>query len=587
MDRRYKILIGAFAVLAVVLLLLVILHPAAQEEYVVVRVEDLPREFTWMGWKNVVVRVEGVSNATRVLFWCQGDGEFGAFGGINGKTVFVVSVRENRTFYATGLQKLRLERIEKFEPVELPDTDWKLCGNLVEDYFGIFQLRVKPGLVEGAAIGEGARIYIMLGNNITGYGKDGKVRERVFDGVVFRGGKGEKVHLVFERGKEQGDGDADADFVWDAAERELGLNATNPDSDGDGALDGVEVYWGTEPLVNDTDGDGVEDGIELCYVPLKSCTGSMEIPVEVEGFSRVAVYDARGDVEVKLGKSRILPLQEQEHLVFNFNALGGNIAISGNFSFAVFSRFGLNPFDADADLDGLSDSQEIEFGSSPILPDTEHDGLNDSKEYMLGTDPTSNDTDGDGIGDYEEAVLGLNPANPDTDNDLLPDGAEINYWNKTLQNATASALHCRNPDVDNDGMPDGWEIQNGLNLTSDDASGDADNDGLSNVGEWNLDANPKASDTDCDGLSDGAEVGNCSFRTNIAEGARSIGNYSNSSGWIWWNWSKYVFASENAWNETPELLFALGDGGIYINRTGNKLIIVSGLENGRVNTTHV
>ncbi|MEM4161217.1 MAG: PKD domain-containing protein, partial [Thermoplasmata archaeon] len=389
--------------------------------------------------------------------------------------------------------------------------------------------------------------------------------------------------------------DTDDDGVWDRAELELGLDPLNPDFDGDNATDGLEVYYGTDPFRKNSDHDELDDGLELAFVPLyvftvsemRSTTrnpGNATITVKLpdECIYKVSIVLAGALPSVYLNGTEVTLDVIGNTAVHAFHGYAGNLTVSidGDFQSCTVLRFGINPFGEDYDNDGLNDGAEVYFNSSPFFNDTDEDGLNDSMEYNFHTHPRSNDSDSDGLSDYEEVMLGLNSLEADTDSDGFSDGAEFNYWNKTLRNATASALRCKNPDVDNDSMPDGWEIQNGLNPNSDDASGDADNDGLSNVGEWNLDANPKASDTDCDALSDGAEVGNCIFRTNIAEGARSIGNYSNSSGWIWWNWSKYVFASESAWNETPELLFALGDGGIYINRTRNKLIIVSGLENG-------
>lgn len=69
--------------------------------------------------------------------------------------------------------------------------------------------------------------------------------------------------------------DADADFMPDVLEPDLGLDPTDPDTDGDGIIDGredldgdglincEEVTLGTHPLEPDTDGDFLDDGAEL------------------------------------------------------------------------------------------------------------------------------------------------------------------------------------------------------------------------------------------------------------------------------------------------------------------------------------
>lgn len=62
----------------------------------------------------------------------------------------------------------------------------------------------------------------------------------------------------------------------------------------------------------------------------------------------------------------------------------------------------------------------------PVRADADADGLTDSEETALGTNPAKVDTDADGLSDYEEAkVYGTNPKNPDTDGDGHGDGAEV------------------------------------------------------------------------------------------------------------------------------------------------------------------
>lgn len=69
----------------------------------------------------------------------------------------------------------------------------------------------------------------------------------------------------------------------------------------------------------------------------------------------------------------------------------------------------------DADLDGLSDAQEVSvYGTDPTNPDTDGDGLMDGDEVMIyQCDPTLADTDGDGIGDGHEIRVGTSPVAAD------------------------------------------------------------------------------------------------------------------------------------------------------------------------------
>lgn len=130
----------------------------------------------------------------------------------------------------------------------------------------------------------------------------------------------------------------------------------------------------------------------------------------------------------------------------------------------------------DADLDRLSDADEVARGTNPGNPDTDGDGLTDGFEVAGGLDPLdpadgTADTDGDGLGNAEEQTRGTRPDNPDTDGDGLSDGEEVN-------------VRGSNPlsrDTDRDGLTDGDEV---------------------NVHQ----TDPTRADTDAGGQTDGQEV---------------------------------------------------------------------------------
>jgi hypothetical protein len=70
----------------------------------------------------------------------------------------------------------------------------------------------------------------------------------------------------------------------------------------------------------------------------------------------------------------------------------------------------------DSDFDGLTDAYEnLVSKTNPYNADTDGDGISDSDEILFGTDPlTSNpgwklDTDTDGLPDTYETIVGWNP----------------------------------------------------------------------------------------------------------------------------------------------------------------------------------
>ncbi|MDX1507019.1 MAG: S8 family serine peptidase [Woeseiaceae bacterium] len=165
---------------------------------------------------------------------------------------------------------------------------------------------------------------------------------------------------------------------------------------------------------------------------------------------------------------------------------------------------GLDPADPadgslDPDGDGLSNFQEFQNLTNPNEADTDLDGLNDAEEVNTHlTDPRHPDTDRDGLSDGDEvSIYGTNPLIPDTDGDGIRDGDEVNV------HATSPV----NADSDADGLDDGWEILHGFDpLAGGEQNQDTDGDGLTNVEEFLAGTNPNASDSDEDGLDDFVEI---------------------------------------------------------------------------------
>lgn len=180
--------------------------------------------------------------------------------------------------------------------------------------------------------------------------------------------------------------DTDMDGLSDSLENEIGSSKYEADTDGDGLPDLLEWMIGTNPLTSHSDDDGLSDYEEL----------------NINTFGALPGTDFNVDTF----------LEQCGSVIYGATAC----------SYAPPSGSGLpygtNPALTDTDGDGIDDDVELEsswtvapYGGSvrvvqpdPTQADADLDGLNDSEERAAGTDPLEADTDGDGKLDGEDDV---------------------------------------------------------------------------------------------------------------------------------------------------------------------------------------
>ncbi|WP_257457450.1 IPT/TIG domain-containing protein [Archangium lipolyticum] len=201
-------------------------------------------------------------------------------------------------------------------------------------------------------------------------------------------------------------GDSDGDGLPNAVDP----NPVKPDTDTDGLLDGLEdrnkngvLDTGeTDPSDPDTDDDGLLDGRED-----KNFNGVVD-PDE----TNPRVWDTDGD-GISDGEDAA-PLDPTASADTDDDGVTDDL-------------------DTDDDNDGLSDTEELEpgtdgFVTDPRKWDTDGDGIGDRTDLQ----PLEADADNDGLTDGEEDKNGngivdageTNPTNADSDNDGIDDGTE-------------------------------------------------------------------------------------------------------------------------------------------------------------------
>ncbi|MGC9059845.1 MAG: hypothetical protein ACP5JR_01210 [Thermoplasmata archaeon] len=375
MKAIYKFTILIFTVAAVVFLLILVLRPVVEEEVVTVDGGELPAEYTWNSRKPVTLHLVNIHGYTQVAFWCyDGSGNFSGIGEMGKKSVFVCKLSGNRTFNFYSPGKMRIERIERFQPLRIPDNNWEVHAELLQDYFDVPTVRVQciPGFnriyLDGDAV-----VYTTCGMNITGFARNSEV-EAYFDGAIVRSTNGTIVSMKITGGNsgENESIDSDRDGVYDKVEHKIGLNPENPDCDNDSAADGLEIYWGTDPHSRDCDGDELDDGLELAFVPLYVRTSSefsggfagFELPAE--GIYKIIVFGA-DTITLVVNNTTVEYERIGNTAVYVFYSMRQNLTlgISGSFQSVSIEKFGIDPFNADTDNDGLNDSAEVKYNSSP------------------------------------------------------------------------------------------------------------------------------------------------------------------------------------------------------------------------------
>lgn len=323
--------------------------------------------------------------------------------------------------------------------------------------------------------------------------------------------------------------DSDRDRLCNDEELRTGTDPNDADSDDDGLIDSAEGSssspWDDDAdgdgLINaldpDADNDGLVDGIERS-VPISKLSSDTDL---TRGLFREDLDPStQTDPTLEDSDADLIPDGAEDA-----NADGNSYNDPAQ---STVTECGDGLRIQDTDCDALSDAQEKAFGLDPFDADSDDDGVLDGDE-----DNWRLDSDGDGK---------CNALDADSDNDELPDGLERGVTGSTVRldmgSAHATDLAAGNykgdadpsqttfmllPDSDGDRFEDGEEdcnrngkvdcLESDPQKALDPAPGtavgvceDTDGDGFTDLIESRLGMNATSTDSDADGLLDAVEA---------------------------------------------------------------------------------
>jgi uncharacterized repeat protein (TIGR02543 family) len=263
-------------------------------------------------------------------------------------------------------------------------------------------------------------------------------------------------------------------------------DTSDGDTDGLSAFDEAVVY-GTDPALADTDGDGLSDGWEV---------GRGRFSIIAESFTW---QQARADARSRGGDLASFPDEHRWNRAMETlgaNALddctglwlgASDAAVDGTWTWVNGDAFSFQQWAANRPSStpgNTLDFAEVSGGAGSEIgkwydrsPTTIRDGY--LLETGYATDPKVADADGDGLNDSQEQTAGTNPFMADTDGDGLNDGQEVNltHTNPKLADSDGDELNDAADDQDGDGLTNLAEItQHGTDPLKADTDADGVND---------------------------------------------------------------------------------------------------------------
>lgn len=173
-----------------------------------------------------------------------------------------------------------------------------------------------------------------------------------------------------------------------------GVNPFKSDFDGDGLIDGIEVDIWANPYVQDSDGDGLNDYHEYNGTYGAKTNATM---VDTDGDGLWDGYNITVHVGELSVYTNATEVDTDDDGLWDGYTVGDN---EGEMSHST------NPNLWDTDDDTMPDGWEVEYSLNPLTDDGEadadSDGLNNSQEYSTRTEPNDDDLDWDNLLDGEE-----------------------------------------------------------------------------------------------------------------------------------------------------------------------------------------